>query len=40
MFINFAGRPNAAFGVAIQQDGEIVAVGDVQGGRRGIRGLP
>jgi uncharacterized delta-60 repeat protein len=30
VFVDFAGRPNAAFGVAIQQDGKIVAVGDVQ----------
>jgi uncharacterized delta-60 repeat protein len=30
VFIDFAGRSNAAFGVAIQQDGKIVAVGDDQ----------
>ena len=30
VIIDFAGRSNAAFGVAIQQDGKIVAVGDVQ----------
>jgi uncharacterized delta-60 repeat protein len=30
VFIDFVGRSNAAFGVAIQQDGKIVAVGDVQ----------
>jgi uncharacterized delta-60 repeat protein len=30
VFIEFAGRSSAAFGVAIQQDGKIVAVGDVQ----------